>query len=128
MQTSSEGERAYESILSLAAKDDLQRHYRDRALATAQTILQTRLTLYQQSDDSGMPRIFLVVLVFWLFVLFASFSLFSPINATGFTALVLIALCISGAILMILEMYQPFGGALQIRSDMLSNALAPLPP
>ena len=125
MQTSAAGENAYEAIRVLAAKDDLQRHYRDEALRTATTVLQTRLTLYQQTD-SGMPKLFLGVLVFWLFVLFASFSLFSPINTTGFAALVLVALCISGAIFVILEMYQPFSGLVQIDSDTLRNALPPL--
>ena len=125
MQTSAAGENAYEAIRVLPAKDDLQRHYRDEALRTATTVLQTRLTLYQQTD-SGMPKLFLGVLVFWLFVLFASFSLFSPINTTGFAALVLVALCISGAIFVILEMYQPFSGLVQIDSDTLRNALPPL--
>ena len=125
MQTSPQGERAYESIRALAPKDDLQRHYRDYALQTSQSILQNRLALYQQSD-SAMPKLFLGVLIFWLFVLFASFSLFSPINSIGFAALVLVALCISGAIFVILEMYQPFAGLVQIDSDMLRNALPPL--
>lgn len=125
MQTSAAGENAYEAIRALAGKDDVQRHYRDEALRTATTILQTRLTLYQQTD-AGMPRVFLGVLIFWLFVLFASFSLFSPINTTGFAALVLVALCISGAIFVILEMYQPFDGLVQIDGSTLRNALPPL--
>jgi hypothetical protein len=125
MQTSAVGENAYEAIRGLAAKDDLHRHYRDEALRTATTILQTRLALYQQTD-SGMPKLFLGVLIFWLFVLFASFSLFSPINTTGLAALVLVALCISGAIFVILEMYRPFSGLVQIDSETLRNALPPL--
>jgi hypothetical protein len=125
MQTSAAGENAYEAIRALPTTDDLHRHYRDEALRTATTILQTRLTLYQQTD-SGLPKPFLGILVFWLFVLFASFSLFSPINTTGFAALVLVALCIAGAIFVILEMYQPFSGFMQIDSDTLRNALPPL--
>ena len=52
--------------------------------------------------------------------------LFSPINTTGFAALLLVALCIAGAIFVILEMYQPFSGLVQIDSDTLRNALPPL--
>jgi hypothetical protein len=125
MKTSPEGETVYESIRALAPGGDLQKHYRDYALQSVHTVLQARLTLYHQSD-SAMPELFLVVLVFWLFVLFASFSLFSPINATAFVALALIALCVSGAIFVILELYQPFGGLMQIHSDMLRNAVRPL--
>jgi hypothetical protein len=125
MSTSAEGEKAYETIRLLAPKDELQRHYREYALNAVHAIMQTRLALYQQSH-SGLPQLFLLVLIFWLFVLFASFSLFSPINPTGFTALLLIALCISGAIFVILEMYRPFTGLVQIDSHILSNALPPL--
>lgn len=125
MQASPEGETVYESIRTLVPRDDLQRHYRDYALQSAHIVLQARLTLYHQTD-TVMPELFLVVLVFWLFVLFASFSMFSPINATGFVALTLIALCVSGAIFVILELYRPFGGLMQIHSDMLRNAVAPL--
>lgn len=125
MQTSPEGETVYESIRGLAPADDMQKHYRDHALESAHIVLQARLTLYHQTD-SVMPELFLVVLVFWLFVLFASFSLFTPINTTAFIALTLIALCVSGAIFVILELYQPFSGLMQIHSDILSNAIPPM--
>jgi hypothetical protein len=73
-----------------------------------------------------MPLPFLVVLVFWLFILFASFSLFSPLSPTALAALVLFALSASGAIFLILEMYQPFSGTMRIDSEPLRQALAPL--
>jgi hypothetical protein len=74
-----------------------------------------------------MPRILLVVLVVWLFVLFASFSLFSPMNPTALGAIVVIALSASGAIFLILEMYHPFAGMMQIDANPLRHALAALP-
>ncbi len=94
-------------------------------MLAANQILQARLILFEQST-ARMPLIFLVVLVFWLSILFASFSLFSPLNPTGFGALVLIALSASGAIFLILEMYQPFTGLMQIDDAPLRQALAPL--
>jgi len=36
------------------------------------------------------------------------------------------AVCASGAIFLILEMYRPFGGFMQIDSEPLRRALAPL--
>ena len=74
-----------------------------------------------------MPTPFLAVLVFWLFILFVSFSLFSPLSPTAMAALVVIALSASGAIFLILEMYQPFSGIMQIDREPLRQALAPLP-
>jgi len=84
-----------------------------------------RLVLFEQSSG-GIPVPFLVVLVSWLTILFVSFSLFTPLSPTAFVALVLIALSASGAIFLILEMYQPFSGLMQISSEPLRKALAPL--
>ena len=67
-----------------------------------------------------------MVLVFWLYILFASFSLFSPVNPTAFATLSVIALSASGAIFLILELYRPFSGLMQIDSEPLRQALAPL--
>jgi hypothetical protein len=58
--------------------------------------------------------------------LFVSFSLFSPMNPTALAAIAVIALSASAAIFLILEMYQPFGGLMQIDSEPLRRALAPL--
>jgi len=118
-------ETVYQDISTLAPTTDSQRLYKSQALQTFNTILQTRLVLYEQSG-SGIPVAFLVVLVFWLAILFMNFSLFSPLGPAALSALVLFAICASGAIFLILEMYQPFGGLMQIDSQPLRQALAPL--
>jgi hypothetical protein len=114
-----------QSIRSFTPADDSQRLYQSQAVQTINAILQARLTLFEQSNVR-MPTPFLVVLVFWLFILFASFSLFSPINPMALGAIVVIALSASGAIFLILEMYRPFTGMMQIDSGPLRQALAPL--
>jgi len=119
------GRQAFHSIQTLAPGNVTQQQYQRQALLAANQILQARLILFEQST-ARMPLIFLIVLVFWLCILFASFSLFSPLNPTGFGALVLIALSASGAIFLILEMYQPYTGLMQLDSTPLSQALAPL--
>ncbi|WP_395708329.1 DUF4239 domain-containing protein [Reyranella sp.] len=123
--SSTVGRQAFHAIQTLAPATETQRQYQRQALLAANQILQARLILFEQST-ARMPPIFLVVLVFWLCILFASFSLFSPLNPTGFGALVLIALSASGAVFLILEMYQPFTGLMQIDSAPLRQALAPL--
>jgi hypothetical protein len=123
--STSAGDALYKAIRSLAPTTDAQRFYQAQAMQTTNAILQMRLVLFEQSGG-GIPVPFLVVLVFWLTILFTSFSLFTPLSPTAFTALVLIALSASGAIFLILEMYQPFGGIMQISSEPLRKALAPL--
>jgi hypothetical protein len=68
----------------------------------------------------------LVVLVFWLTVIFFSFGLFAPRNATVVATLLICALSISGAILLILEMYHPYAGLIKISDAPLRSALANL--
>ena len=123
--SSAVGRAAFHAIQILTPGTETQRQYQRQALLAANQMLQARLILFEQST-ARMPPIFLVVLVFWLCILFASFSLFSPLNPIGFGALVLIALSASGAIFLILEMYRPFTGLMQIDSTPLRQALAPL--
>jgi hypothetical protein len=113
------------AIRSLSPTTEAQRVYQSQAVQTINSVLQTRLILHEQSGGR-MPTPFLAVLVFWLFILFVSFSLFSPLSPTAMAALVVIALSASGAIFLILEMYQPFSGIMQIDSEPMRQALAPL--
>ena len=119
------GEAAYGAIRALPAATDSQRFFQSQALQAAAAAAQVRLVLYEQAGGR-MPTAFLVVLVAWLFVLFMSFSLFSPVNPTAFGAIAVIALSASAAIFLILEMYEPFSGLMQIDSGPLRQALAPL--
>jgi hypothetical protein len=114
-------------IAALSPTTEGQRAIQSQAVELANTILQTRLILHEQSS-TRMPLPFLVVLVFWLSILFASFCLFSPLNPTAFAAVTVIALSASGAIFLILELYRPFSGLMQIESEPLRQALAPLAP
>jgi hypothetical protein len=50
----------------------------------------------------------LVTLVFWLIAIFVSFGLFAPRNAAVIICMFISAASVSGAILMILEMYAPY--------------------
>jgi len=68
----------------------------------------------------------LVVLVFWLTIIFISFGIFAPKNLTVVTTLLFSALAVSGAVLLILEMYSPFVGLIHISSAPLRAALEQL--
>jgi hypothetical protein len=120
------GEAVDRAIRSLSPATEPQRVYHNQATQALSAILQARVILYEQSSGH-IPVSFLAVLVSWLFILFVSFSLFSPLNPTALAAIAVIALAASGAFLLILEMYQPFAGFIQIDSGPLREALAPLP-
>jgi hypothetical protein len=115
----------YEKIQELAPKDDRQRALQAQALSTAMSLGQTRWLMYEQGITSvSMPL--LVVLVLWLSLILGSFGLFAPVNGTVITSLCVCALSISAAIFLILEMYSPFSGMIQLSSAPLQAALAHL--
>jgi len=121
----SEAETAFAEVFALPAQTEAQRAFKARAVEVTNDIGRTRLLLFEQGGDS-LPTPFLTVLVFWLAMIFASFSLFSRLNATLIGALLVFALSASGAIFLILELSQPFDGLMQISSEPLRRALAPL--
>lgn len=124
-ESSAVGEQVYADIEALSPRSESQRSFRAQALQTANSISESRVMLFEQSDGA-LPIALLIVLSFWLTILFSSFTLFSPLNATGAVAVVVIALSASGAIFLILEMNTPFSGLMQISSEPVRNALAPL--
>lgn len=84
-----------------------------------------RLLLFAQRD-APIPAPFLVVLVLWLAIIFASFSLFAQPSPVVIGSLLIFALSAASAVFLILELGQPFVGLIQISSEPLRNALAPL--
>ncbi len=119
------GETIYEAIQKLSPKDDVQRAIQGQAVTIALGLAQTRWLMYEQSA-TPVPMPMLVVLVLWLTVIFLSFGLFAPRNATVVISLFVSAMSVSCAILLILEMYRPFAGLIQISDAPLRAAIAHL--
>jgi hypothetical protein len=123
--TAAGGQILYEKIQGLAPKSDTQRSLQSQALSIAVDIGKTRYLMFaQQATSVSLPL--LVVLGLWLTVIFISFGLFAPFNGTVIASLFVSALSVSGAILLILEMYTPYAGLIQISSAPLRAALAQL--
>ena len=115
----------YDKIAGLSPKSDTQRSLKGQALSLAVDLGKTRWLMYEQETGSvSIPL--LVVLVFWLTVIFISFGLFAPFNVTVVRSLFASALSVSGAIFLILEMYTPYEGLVQISNAPLRAALAHL--
>jgi Protein of unknown function (DUF4239) len=125
LQPSSATESLYDRIQQLSPKDNVQRSLQAEALSMASSVSQTRWLMYEQTSGS-VPMPMLVILVLWLAIIFLSFGLFAPRNATVVASLFISALSVSCAILLILEMYKPFEGLIQISGAPLYAALARL--
>jgi Protein of unknown function (DUF4239) len=111
----------------LELNNDARRALQPRVLTAIADLTQSRLALFAQAHDS-IPAPFLAILIFWLAIIFVSFGLFVQANPTVIVTFFVGALSVSSAIFLILEMDQPFAGLMQISSEPLRHALAPLAP
>jgi hypothetical protein len=122
---SSVNERLYEAIQALSPKDDSQRLLKSQALEMAMSFGQTRWLMYEQQTAS-VSNALVIVMIFWLTIVFVSWGLFAPANGTVIATFFVAALSVSGAIFLILEMYDPYGGLIRMSSAPLQAALAHL--
>jgi hypothetical protein len=118
-----EGESFFSGIVALAPKSELQRLAQSRALQLLEKIGETRQFLIRQSQ-ARLSRPVLIALLFWVTALFTGFGLLARFNWTVIAALFVGAVSIAGAVFLIVEMSQPYGGWIQISSSPLRAALA----
>ena len=124
-RSSPANEALFDKIQELAPRSDAQRSLQAQALNITLALGQTRWLMYEQSS-AAVSKPLLLVLVFWLTIIFVSFGLFAPTNLTVVTTLLISALAVSGAVLLILEMYSPYTGLIHISSAPLRAALSHL--
>lgn len=112
-------------LANLEAKTDGQRLLQGRALQHADSIARSHL-LISASLAKPTPWAFLGVLVFWISVLFFGFGLIARFSATVAAALFMGAFSVSGAIFLILDLSEPYGGLIRISDQPLRGAIAQL--
>ena len=126
-----EGDLFYATLQNLSPKNDMERSLKAQAISLGVELAQLRTLLMAQAVPS-VSKPLLIVVVAWLVVIFLSFSLLAPPNATASLTLMVSALSVAGALFLVLELDQPFGGLLRISSDPMRNALSqtgtPSPP
>jgi hypothetical protein len=115
-------EEVQDSLRALAPVTDAQRWLHTRALQLSGELAQTRWLLSVQASTS-IPTLFLIMLALWLGIIFTSFGLFAPRNGTATTSLFVCAGSVAGAVFLILEMTEPFGGLVRISSAPMHEAL-----
>jgi hypothetical protein len=81
--------------------------------------------MYEQTTLS-VSKPLIVFLVFWLSMIFLSFGLYAPPNGIVTVALFVAGLSVSGAIFLILDMYESYRGLIEISSAPLRVALSHL--
>ncbi len=79
-----------------------------------------------QGADNPIPTPFLVVLMFWLVALFLGFGLLSPRNGTVLAVLFVSAVSVATALLIIIDLNEPFDGLIRVSIDPMRDALAQL--
>jgi len=113
-------------IKSLEPKSERQASAKAQTIAILGELRESGWSLFVQSESNSLSLPLLVVLVSWLVAVFLSFGLLAPPNPTVIVTLLVGALAVSGAILIILEMYSPFTGFLKISSAPIREALSQL--
>jgi Protein of unknown function (DUF4239) len=119
------GDAFYIAIQRLSPHDDAQRTLKGQVTTLMVDLGQIRSLLVAQSIPS-ISKPMLIILVSWLVVIFFGFSLLAPPNATTTLALVASAFSVAGAIFLILELDQPFGGLIRIPSEPMITVLSRL--
>jgi hypothetical protein len=126
-QMSSRGpaEAIYEEILGLQPKDEFHHAVQSQALTTASELGHLRWMMFAERTTSVSSPM-LVIVIFWLTIIFLSFGLFAPPNATVIGCLLVCSLSVSVAVFLILELYTPYEGWIQVSIAPLRAALEQL--
>jgi hypothetical protein len=111
-----------ESLLAIKPANPRDQWWLGQAMTLAAKIGDARWLLAQQVGQ-GTPKAFLALLVFWLALLFASFGLFAPRNFISAVTLTLCAFAVAGAVGMIVELEQGFGGLIHVSSRPMRQAV-----
>jgi len=118
-------EEVYDKVQGLSPTDDTQRSLQSQALNLLIGLGATRWLMFEQSA-TAVPGQFVIMMTFWLAIVFLSWGLFAPSNAIARTSMFVAAFSLSGAILLILEMFTPYSGLIRISSAPLHAALTQL--
>ena len=119
------GESIIDKIHGLSPKDDDQKFLRQQGLNLAVQLAQIRWLMYAQ-NSVPFPRFLLLMLIGWLILLFVSFGIFAPRNTLVLGGFLASAMAVCGAILLILQMYNPQRGLIRVSDAPLHAAMQQL--
>jgi hypothetical protein len=114
-----------DKIRALSPKDDDQKFFRQQCLNLEIQLGQLRWLMYEQ-NSVPFPKFLLAMLIAWLIALFVSFGIFAPRNPLVLIGFLVSAAAVCGAILLILEMYNPQRGLIRVSDAPLRAAMEQL--
>lgn len=115
----------FAKMLRLRPKNADQQMLKGEIVGLVTNLLQTHWLMHEQVGTGVSPPL-LVMLVFWFTMTLFGLGVLAPRSATTIVALALSSLAIAGAIFLVLELYSPFSGIVQISSAPLRDAIARL--
>jgi hypothetical protein len=110
------------SLMELPEQNASQAWIKNSALSLGNEIVISRWKIYQGSSSTISP-LFLAILVFWLMTIFFTLGLQAPFNLLVVSSLFIAAISMTGAILLTLELDQPYRGLIQMSTEPLKMAL-----
>ncbi len=108
---------------ALSPATDEERAARGEAQSLVSQIAQERLLIHEQATTPWPPAV-AAALLCWLFLLFLFFGLFAPCNLTVIISLFIGAMSVSGAMLLMLSMSNPYRGVVHLSDLPLRRAIA----
>ena len=117
------GDGIYRAVQLLMPSDATQSDLKAKAADLTLELAEGRALLLSRALV-GVSMPLLVIVVSWLVLILFGFSLLAPRNVVATVALTVAAVAVSGAILLMLEYYEPFEGMIQISSDPMIAAIS----
>ena len=103
-------------FISLRPANDEQRQYLASARDILGTIVETQVTMIRSLVDR-VPFLLLAVVLGWSCVLFFGYGLLSDVDALTIVLAALGAICVASAVLLILELSDPYSGLFRMPQE-----------
>jgi hypothetical protein len=116
------GSAIYSAIQQLQPSDASQTDLKQKATDLALELVEHRYLLVAQASG-GLSTPLLVVVISWLVLILFGFSLLAPRNGVATLALIVSAVSVCGAVFLLIELYGPFDGLIQIPSEPIHAAI-----
>jgi hypothetical protein len=110
------------AIAALAPASEQERRAQSAAIGLVDDLERIGFMARTRSGSAVIGPL-LVLITFWFGVISLGLNLFAPRNGTIRTLNVLCALSVAGAVFLILEMDQPFGGVIRLSPEPLQAAI-----
>lgn len=112
-------------ITQLSPHDQTQEFLKAQLLRVTSDLAQARFQMYVQGTGR-LPLPFLIIVILWLIILFGGYGLIAARNPTVLAFLFAATLSVSGAVFLIEELANPFGGMVRVSGAPLREVMAHL--